>query len=49
MDDLSEDEIHPNLGPRRHSLRPKFLPHQAGVDARTGVVDRNIGDICLQH
>ena len=28
--DFSEDEVHPDLGARRRSLRPKFPPHQVG-------------------
>ena len=47
--DFSKDEVYPDLGVRRHSLRPRFLSHQAGVDAHTRAVDRGIRDTHLQH
>ena len=42
--DFSEDKVHMDLGARRRSLRPRFPPCQAEVDARTGAVDRGIID-----
>ena len=47
--DFSEDEVHPDLGARRCSLRPRFPPHHAGANAHTGAVDRGIRDTHLQH
>ena len=43
------DEVHLDLGTQRQSLRLRFQPHQARVDAHTGVVDRGIRDTYLQH
>ena len=48
-DDFSGDVVLPELGARRHSLRPRFLPHQARVDARIGAIDRGIRDTYLQQ
>lgn len=47
LDDLSRDEVHLDLGPRRHNLRPRFPQCQAGADARTGAVDDSIRDTHL--
>ena len=46
---FSEDEVHPDLGARRRSLRPRFPPHPAEANAHTGAVDKGIRDTHLQH
>lgn len=45
--DFSGDEVHPDLGARRHSLRPRFPPRQAGADACIGALDKGIKDTHL--
>ena len=46
---FSGDEVHSDLGTRRHSLRLRLQPHQVEVDARTRAIDRGIRDTYLQH
>ena len=45
--DFSGDVVLLELGTRRRSLRPRFLPHQARVDAHIGAIDRGIRDTYL--
>ena len=45
----SEEEINPDLGPRRCNLRLRFQPHLVGVNAYTGSVDDSIRDTHLQR
>ena len=42
--DFFGDEVLPNLGTRRHKLRPRFLPRQAGANAHTGAINGGIKD-----
>ena len=47
--DFSGDEFLPELSARRHSLRPRFPPHQARADTRTRAVDSGIRETHLQQ
>ena len=51
--DINEDLVGPEVllefGMRRHSLRLRFPPHQAGVDTRIWTIDRGVQDTHLQH
>ena len=47
--DFSRDEIHPDLGAQRCSLRPSFPPCQAEADACTRALDKGIRDTHLQR
>ena len=42
-------EVLPDFSTWRHSLRPRFPPHQDRADARTQTIDGDIHDIYLQH
>ena len=45
---FGEEEIYPDLGAWRRSLRLRFPPCQARANAYTGAVDNNIRDTHLQ-
>ena len=45
--DFFWEKVYPDLGARRRSLRLRFPPHQAEVDACTGAIDRGIKDTHL--
>ena len=47
--DFFGDEVLPNLGTRRHKLRPRFPPRQAGAYAHTGDINGGIKDTHLQR
>ena len=47
--DFSGDEFLQELSARRHSLRPRFPPHQARADTRTRAVDSGIRETHLQQ
>ena len=46
--DFFRDVVHLDLGARKRSLRLRFLPRQAEVDACTGAIDRGIRETHLQ-
>ena len=46
--DFSRDEVLPDLGAWRRSLRSRFPPYQARANARTGAIDGGIKDMHLQ-
>jgi len=42
-------EVLADFGTQRHSLRPRFPSHQAGVNTHTRTIDKGIQDTHLQH
>ena len=48
-EDLAGPEVLSKFGARRHSLRLRFPPHQAGADTHTWTIDRGVQDTHLLH